>query len=145
MKDPVCEMTVDPDNPRGGSAVSEGRTYFFCSSPCREKFTIHPETYLKNDVFPAGDVKRAMLGRNEYTCPMHPEIVRSRPGPCPICGMALEPITVSASEPENSELRNMTRRFWIGLGFSLPLLALAMGETFFGDTRWIQFVLATPV
>ncbi|MBS1853007.1 MAG: heavy metal translocating P-type ATPase [Acidobacteria bacterium] len=90
----------------------------------------------------------------EYTCPMHPEIVRSGPGSCPICGMALEPRTVTAKEEENPELRDMTRRFWVGVVLTTPLLALAMGHMLPGMPghavpakwlAWAQFVLATPV
>ena len=69
----------------------------------------------------------ATTTRVEYTCPMHPEIVRPGPGNCPICGMALEPRTVTAQEEENPELREMTRRFWISLALTVPLLAVAMG------------------
>ena len=65
--------------------------------------------------------------RVEYTCPMHPEIVRPGPGSCPICGMALEPRTVSAQEEENPELREMTRRFWISVALTVPLLAVCDG------------------
>ena len=91
-----------------------------------------------------------------YTCPMHPEIVRDAPRTCPICGMALEPRTVSAApEEDNAELRDMTRRFWISLGLSLPLLAFAMSDMLpssplrhIASARaiaWLQLVLATPV
>src|SRR5437763_14729250 len=66
--------------------------------------------------------------RTEWTCPMHPEIVRTEPGHCPICGMALEPRTVNAGEEENPELRDMTRRFWVSVVVSVPLLAVAMGS-----------------
>ena len=93
--------------------------------------------------------------RTEYTCPMHPEIVRSAPGSCPICGMALEPRTVTAAAEENPELRNMTRRFWISLALTAPLMAIAMVSMmrprafllFFGgaELTWFEFVLATPV
>ena len=65
---------------------------------------------------------------SEYTCPMHPQIVRPGPGSCPICGMALEPRTVGAHEEENPELRDMTRRFWVSLGLTIPLLAIAMAD-----------------
>jgi len=104
--------------------------------------------------------------KTEYTCPMHPEIVRAEPGSCPICGMALEPRTVTAEE-DNPELRNMTRRFWISLALTAPLLAIAMGSMlwphFFmggivverGDHAvitpwssilpWLELLLATPV
>ncbi len=91
----------------------------------------------------------------EYTCPMHPEIVRPRPGQCPICGMALEPRTVTAQEEENPELRDMTRRFWISLALSAPLLLIAMGDMLpgmpiqrllpAGWRPWIELILATPV
>ena len=90
----------------------------------------------------------------EYTCPMHPEIVRDKPGSCPICGMALEPRTISL-EGENAELKDMTRRFWVSLVLTLPVLVLAMSEMIPGQPlqhslsmkviNWIQFVLATPV
>ena len=73
--------------------------------------------------------------RVEYTCPMHPEIVRPGPGSCPICGMALEPRTVTASEEENPELRSMTRRFWISVVLTVPLLAIAMGDMLPGMPR----------
>jgi P-type Cu+ transporter len=93
--------------------------------------------------------------RTEYTCPMHPEIVRLAPGFCPICGMALEPRTVTAAAEENPELRDMTRRFWISLALTAPLMAIAM-STMFSQTPllrvlpgallpWIEFALATPV
>ncbi len=93
--------------------------------------------------------------RTEYTCPMHPEIVRTAPGSCPICGMALEPRTVTTSGEENPELRDMSRRFWISLAFTAPLLVLAMGAMFWemqlhrlmpgAVMPWLEFALATPV
>src|SRR6266496_2106765 len=93
--------------------------------------------------------------RTEYTCPMHPEIVRPGPGSCPICGMALEPRTVSAGVEENPELQVMTRRFWVGVVLTAPLLALAMGSMilphwFMGILAgprlpWLELILATPV
>ena len=66
--------------------------------------------------------------RTEYTCPMHPQIVRPAPGSCPICGMALEPRTVTAKQEENPELRDMTRRFWVAVVLTAPLLVIAMGS-----------------
>lgn len=104
--------------------------------------------------------------KTEYTCPMHPEIVRQEPGNCPICGMALEPRTVTAVEDENPELRDMTRRFWVSVVLTLPLLAIAMADMLWprqfmaalfigkGDQYivtpmtilpWIELLLATPV
>src|SRR5271170_4506700 len=95
--------------------------------------------------------------RTEYTCPMHPEIVRPAPGACPICGMTLEPRTVTASAEENPELADMTRRFWVSLALTAPLIAIAMASmmspgsfmlmSFFagGEISWLELVLATPV
>jgi Cu+-exporting ATPase len=96
--------------------------------------------------------------RTEYTCPMHPQIVRTEPGQCPICGMALEPRTVTSSTEENPELRDLTRRFWVGVVVTVPLLAIAMGEMFGYhfhldldlngvpiNLAWLECLLATPV
>jgi len=92
--------------------------------------------------------------RTQYTCPMHPEVVRDEPGNCPICGMALEPMTVTADEGPSEELVSMTRRFWVSLVLSLPLLILSMGGHVGVDVSgaightvagWLQFALATPV
>jgi len=97
--------------------------------------------------------------RTEYTCPMHPEIVRSGPGSCPICGMGLEPRTVTAAPEENPELRDMSRRFWVAVILTAPLLAVAMGSmiwharvridlNLFGvpiNLPWVELLLATPV
>jgi len=89
--------------------------------------------------------------RTTYTCPMHPEIKENHPGNCPICGMALEPIDAEPEE-ENAELRDMTRRFKIGLALTLPVLLLAMGGHLPGlhaipqmVSGWVQFALSTPV
>ena len=93
--------------------------------------------------------------KTEYTCPMHPEIVRNEPGSCPICGMALEPRTVTLEETANPELTDMTRRFWWSVALSLPIFLLTMSEMIPGQPvqhmlspkliNWIQFLLATPV
>jgi Cu+-exporting ATPase len=96
--------------------------------------------------------------RTEYTCPMHPQIVRSGPGSCPICGMALEPRTVTATAEENPELRDMTRRFWVGVVLTAPLFAIAMAAMFVPGflgqltidsvilkRAWLEFLFATPV
>ncbi len=91
--------------------------------------------------------------KTEWVCPMHPEIVREEPGACPVCGMALEPRTTTAAEPENPELRDMTRRFWASLALTVPLLAIAMGHMAPGlkhvFPRWMltwgELALATPV
>ncbi|ABS62008.1 heavy metal translocating P-type ATPase [Parvibaculum lavamentivorans DS-1] len=90
---------------------------------------------------------------SKYTCPMHPEIVADGPGSCPICGMALEPMTVSRDKPENEELKDMTRRFWVAAILAAPLFAMEMGSHLLGlhiplspaASGWLQLALATPV
>ncbi len=96
-----------------------------------------------------------IFGRVEYTCPMHPEIVRDRPGSCPLCGMALEPRTISAEDEANPELDDMTRRFWVSLGLTAPLLLIAMAGMLpgmplrhilrSGWLPWVELILASPV
>jgi P-type Cu+ transporter len=92
----------------------------------------------------------------EYTCPMHPEIVRDAPGSCPICGMTLEPRTISVEEEQNPELSSMTRRFWVSVALTIPILVVAMADIVPGFSalmqfasprawQWLEFVLATPV
>jgi len=93
--------------------------------------------------------------KTEYTCPMHPEIIRDAPGACPICGMALEPKVVAAEEEENVELKDMKRRFWLGLWLSIPVLAASMGHVLPGNPLeswaperfwiWFEMLLTTPV
>jgi len=147
QKDPVCGMTVDPaTSPH--HAEHSGRHYHFCSAGCREKFIASPAKYLAPQApveAPEGTV---------WTCPMHPEIRQDHPGACPICGMALEPEMVTADSGPSPELADMTRRFWVGLALSLPVLALEMGAHLIPALHhlvpmrlsvWIQLVLATPV
>jgi Cu+-exporting ATPase len=145
--DPVCGMTIDPAAAKF-HADHDGAAYGFCSAGCRAKFVADPANYLDKTAAAAPIVPGAI-----YTCPMHPQIRRVGPGSCPICGMALEPVTVSAEPEANPELDDMTRRFWIGLAFAAPLLILDMGGHFLGLHRlipektasWIEFALATPV
>ncbi len=97
----------------------------------------------------------ATTATTEYVCPMHPQIVRSQPGNCPICGMTLEPRTISAAPEENRELKNMTRRFWMSLALTIPLVVIGMGDLLAPDAvekfippafiNWIELILATPV
>lgn len=146
-KDPVCGMTVDPHTAKHTSE-HEGRPYNFCSAGCRTKFQADPERYLAPRPPEAAPVAGAI-----YTCPMHPEVRQEGPGSCPICGMALEPETISADSAPNPELVDMTRRFWIALVLTLPVFALDMGAHFAGlhhliaprVSGWLQLVLATPV
>ncbi len=222
-KDPVCGMDVNPETARY-KTLHEGKEHFFCSASCLAKFQANPEQILSsppnpmtmgttsgiitlgapvparatapNNELPAAASRRQaptqseqhyvcpmcpevrQLGpgpcpkcgmaldpesparpatRNEYTCPMHPEIVRRAPGSCPICGMALEPRTVTVAE-DNPELRDMTRRFWISLALTAPLMVLAMEvmavsssglgvrpTSSGGAWPWIELLLATPV
>src|SRR5688572_12264912 len=107
--DPVCGMTVDPATALH-RAQHGGMDHFFCSDGCRAKFVADPARYLQPQ--PKAETRPADANAI-YTCPMHPEIRQIGPGPCPICGMALEPLTVTADAPPNEELIDMTRRFWI--------------------------------
>jgi P-type Cu+ transporter len=160
--DPVCGMTVDKTAPAGVVEFA-GQTHFFCSKHCVEKFRADPKRYLFPTAQPLTQIgiQREQLGpqiysgAREYTCPMHPEIVRDRPGSCPICGMALEPRNVSAIEEENPELIDMTRRFWVSVFLTLPVFLIGMNDLVPGrpferlltmnTLGWIQLVLATPV
>jgi P-type Cu+ transporter len=145
-RDPVCGMSVDPATARH-RAQHAGHDHVFCSAKCRERFVAEPAHYV------AAAPPRAAAGEVLWTCPMHPEIVRKEPGPCPICGMALEPMTPTA-EADNPELHDMTRRFWVGVVLSVPLLVMAMAEHFAKPTLdaliaprlavWVQLILATP-
>jgi P-type Cu+ transporter len=121
MKDPVCGMTVDPANSAGQLSYN-GTPYYFCSTSCVERFKSEPQKYLVPRFAP---ISTPGL---KYTCPMHPEIVRDGPGSCPICGMTLEPVTITLEEPENAELRDMTRRFWYSVVLTAPILFVAMSE-----------------
>ncbi|HEX9733759.1 MAG TPA: heavy metal translocating P-type ATPase [Thermoanaerobaculia bacterium] len=150
-KDPVCGMTVDLDAGKP-TAEWEGTTYYFCCGHCRAKFLDDPEKYLADA--PADDEPAAPEG-TVYTCPMHPEIRQIGPGSCPICGMALEPATVSLDEPDNPELADMTRRFRVAVALTVPLLAVAMGDMLPGQpvsrllaAGWrplVELALATPI
>ena len=172
LRDPVCGMTVKADTTH--RLMHAGREVLFCSAGCKTRFAADPAKYLVADSktpgtgTPAGRQghEHARQARGEapkhaavaaaggqWTCPMHPEIVRDGPGSCPICGMALEPLLPSADAGSNAELADMSRRFWIGLGLALPVFVLEMGGHLVDlhrvidqqTSNWIQFVLATPV
>ncbi|MGA7558667.1 MAG: heavy metal translocating P-type ATPase [Terriglobales bacterium] len=224
--DPVCGMNVNPATARFKTSHS-GKEYFFCCAGCLQKFQANPEKILASPPKPMGSglvslgapagAQKLMMpiaaplaptaspekdtrayvcpmcpevrqigpgpcpkcgmaldpespalhaSKTEYTCPMHPEVVRAEPGNCPICGMALEPRTVTVEET-NPELRDMTRRFWISLALTAPLLAIAMGTMLWPQAfmigigvhlgnrivarpwtsilPWLELMLATPV
>lgn len=155
--DPVCGMTVTPDNEK--SINYEKKLFFFCSKHCLEKFRADPVTYtsrpVTSELSKAVSANASSPSRSQlYTCPMHPQIQQIGPGSCPICGMALEPMDAT-TEVDDSELKDMTRRFWISLVLSLPLLFITMSEFIPGLNlhhriginvfNWLQAVLATPV
>ena len=148
-KDPVCGMSVDPAT-TPHHADFEGKPYHFCSSGCRTKFVAEPLNYLATEPTKA---TQAAAEAEIYTCPMHPQIRQVGPGACPICGMALEPVVVSADVKPNAELIDMTRRFWIGLVLTAPVFAIEMGGHLTGLnhliprnlSNWIQLALASPV
>ena len=151
VPDPVCGMTVDPARAAGSSKYGD-TTYYFCSAGCKAKFDANPAAYA-DGLAQEPETVSAPAKKREWTCPMHPEIVRDAPGSCPICGMALEPRTVSLDEEENAELKDMTRRFWVSTALTVPLVTLAMLRHVPGVfphgvmswPSWIELALATPV
>ena len=136
--DPVCDMKVDLDAPKGGKVVWQGREIGFCNPKCKAKFEADPEGWL------SGRLKQAQMkprAASKWTCPMDPQIVRDAPGACPICGMALEPMGVSLDE-KNPELDDMRRRFWLSLVGTAPVFVLGMTHS---RLRWLELALSTPV
>src|SRR5690242_2277783 len=154
VKDPVCGMTVDPQK-TPHHAEHAGQTYYFCGARCRERFVNEPTRYLTPDPRPNTPAAKEVPAGTIYTCPMHPQIRQVGPGSCPICGMALEPLNVTAESEPNGELIDMTRRFWIGLVLTVPVFLLEMGGHLFGlhqrfgldqqSVNEVQLLLATPV
>ncbi len=150
MTDPVCGMTVDPASAQNHHSL-DGVTYYFCCEGCLNKFRTDPQRYLSGQDLTSPE----MPPGTQYTCPMHPEVVQIGPGDCPVCGMALEPMGVTVDDGPNSELIDMTRRFWAGVVLTIPVVIIAMGEMVPGlhlgrwfpphVSVWIQLVLATPV
>lgn len=148
VTDPVCGMSVDPAT-TPHVATHEGAHHYFCSAGCLAKFEADPAQYV-------GDAPQVTKPAPEgaiWTCPMHPEVQRPGPGSCPICGMALEPMTPTLTDGPSPEYADMKRRFMVGLVLSLPVVALEMGGHLLGLNRllgqqmsnWVQMVLATPV
>ena len=168
-KDPVCGMMVVPEK-AAAKVARAGKTYYFCSKSCAERFSREPEKFLAapetgvmgHGPAPAehGSMQHAGAAASRttsaekmvrYTCPMHPEIIRNGPGSCPICGMALEPLDVFAEVEADPEYDSMRLRFWVSAALSVPVLLLSMfGESFGLHLRpavlnGIEFLLATPV
>ena len=149
VHDPVCGMVVDPAT-TVHHASHAGQDYHFCSAGCRAKFSAEPENYLSPVGQSAADVPAGTI----WTCPMHPQVRQDHPGPCPICGMALEPELVSADAGPSAEYTDMWRRFRVALVLSIPVLMLEMGGHLVpvlhrlvspGIATMLQFVLSTPV
>jgi Cu+-exporting ATPase len=153
--DPVCGMKVLPEKARGTHA-HQGKTYYFCSARCLDRFRAEPDRFLAPEATPSAPraPEKPLPPGTRYICPMDPEVVSAHPGACPICGMALEPEVPSLEEAGSPELIDMRRRFVASLVFSVPLLLLAMGEMLpfmsiehaLGRALpWIDLALATPV
>jgi Cu+-exporting ATPase len=165
-------MTPKPDTPH--RAVHGDQEVLFCSAGCKAKFDADPARFMSAEAHADGHAAHDHAGCShhgvtagasapaaivsapagaKWTCPMHPEVVREGPGACPICGMALEPMVPTADSGPNPELTDMTRRLWIGVALTVPVLVLEMGRHVFGIDRvvpptvnaWVQFLLATPV
>jgi Cu+-exporting ATPase len=162
--DPVCGMQVD-EKSAAATAVHEGKRYYFCSTHCMNRFKEDPAGFIAKGKPPARPTAEHMHfavsapemtgpATVEYTCPMHPQIIRAEPGNCPICGMALELRTATAAVEENAELTDMTRRFWISTALAFPVFLLAMTPEIFPSLvnafitpralQWLEFALATP-
>jgi P-type Cu+ transporter len=148
--DPVCGMKVAIERAKWTSEYG-GESIYFCCQSCLKRFETDPEAWFGTKEIASPAVVAAPSGGVEYTCPMHPEVVRDRPGNCPICGMALELRTVTAEDAENPELKSMTRRLWIGAVLTVPLLGMMILDVLPGHrmggvvAEWLQFALATPV
>ena len=158
--DPVCGMQAAADSNR--AVEHSGITYYFCSQHCVKKFRANPQEFVKKhaDAQPeinmaANTDTRAITNKPAlYTCPMHPEVQQVGPGSCPKCGMALEPMDATSKE-DTTELNDMTRRFWVSLALSVPLLFVTMSEFIPGVNihhwmgintfNWLQAILGTPV
>ena len=170
--DPVCGMTVNTESP-ADTAEHEGTPYYFCSKHCSAKFRAAPQQFLNqpqgatasHSCCSGGDSHLHQISLSAtvpvdhnatYICPMHPEVRQIGPGSCPKCGMALEPEAPTAGGDEaNPELDDMTRRFWVSVVLTLPLVLLSMSRMFLAEqyAHWftprtlafVEFALATPV
>jgi P-type Cu+ transporter len=151
---PPAKVSAIPAGNGAAVAQSGNETRAYICPMCPEVRQLGPGPCPQCGMALEPESPTAPASKIEYTCPMHPEIVRSEPGSCPICGMALEPRTVTLEE-DNPELRDMTRRFWISVALTAPLLAIAMGSMiaphmFMASPwdrwlPWLELMLATPV
>ena len=149
MAEPIAQACCGHEGPRQAPAAS-GSAYFCPMCPGVESEVPAACPLCGMALEPAAPPATTAL---QYSCPMHPEVLADAPGNCPICGMALEPTVISLEPPANPELVDMTRRFWVGAAFGLPLVLLAMGHMLpavaallpAGLSAWLQLVLATPV
>lgn len=143
LTDPVCGMGVTADSAQ--HVEHAGKTYYFCSTKCMNRFQHDPEKFLSPTPPPPSEAVKGTI----YTCPMHPEIRQDNPGTCPKCGMALEPLMPSL-EDDNPELDDFSRRFWWTLPFTVIVTVLAMfgpqlGWFEMATQTWIELVLSLPV
>lgn len=151
VTDPVCGMqTADPS--RWLTHVHAGRTWHFCSAGCLARFRADPPAYRRDEAPPPPPADDARI----YTCPMHPEVRQVGPGSCPKCGMALEPVEISADDDDaGHEYHVMRRRFIVATALTVPLVLIAMRRMIGlggldhalapGVLRWGELLLATPV
>jgi len=159
VKDPVCGMDVNKTSKF--NKFFKDKKYYFCSKNCLNKFEKEPLSYLENEDKNIekhdGSVHKHHYSNKDtkYTCPMHPEIIRDKPGDCPKCGMALEPMDSTSKEEDNKELSYMTKRFWVSAILAVPLFVLAMLSDLTENIlpvnltmtviQYIEFILATPI
>jgi Cu+-exporting ATPase len=153
--DPVCGMKILPEK-AAGSDTYNGQAYYFCGLKCLARFKDNPEQFLTpksaaehghHHAAPPKPVATSSAATSsvEYTCPMHPEVRQIGPGSCPKCGMALEPLNVTAEEDVNPELASMSRRLWICVALTIPLLGMMFLAHGGARMLWLQAALATPV
>jgi len=162
--DPICGMSVNPATATDTTEY-QGTRYYFCCSHCLRKFQSDPRRYTSQppgasrgggsgDDTP-GSSATPLPADTEFTCPMHPEILQIGPGTCPLCGMALEPLSPQAGEPvDDPELRQMTRRFWFCLPLTVVVLILSMAPMLglnrpawwtLRFSHWLELLVTTPV
>ncbi|HJM85142.1 MAG TPA: HAD-IC family P-type ATPase, partial [Candidatus Marinimicrobia bacterium] len=130
----------------------DGAAYYFCAEQCLHKFKTDPGPYLGKDNRVGMVPSDHDDSSTKYICPMDLEVIQDGSGSCPVCGMALEPMEVTLEEAENPELIFMSRRFWLSLALTIPIVVIAMGEMIFGRAfvtpsvgKWLQLILSTVV